>query len=367
MSPGPPFNFNYSGVFLSYFLRIERKNGQIIHKFLTGLQLLEFELQIQTFGKYLFFPLKRQLNKNEIKLLINLNIPYKIEEKSSKKAKINRINSLKDEFKKVLNQKEIDLIPHSFDVLGHVLIIDFPVELQEKKKLITKILIEQLKPVKSVVQKLGPVTGELRVREYELLEGDKDLETIYTENNCKYKLDISKVFFNPRLSSERMRIAELIDINDNVLDMFAGVGPFTCLIAKKAKARITAIDLNPYAIFYLQYNIKLNKVEHLVNVIEGDIRNVLKDRFHFAFDKVIMNLPEKSYEFLDIACKSIKKEGGIIYFYAFINENDSNDEFLNKIKNIISNSFRNLKKINIHKVRLVAPYEWQVCYELSIK
>lgn len=329
--------------------------------------LLDFELQTQRSENFLFFPIKRELAENEKHHLSNLKISFNIEKKVAIKRRLKQKNSLEEELKKILTQKEFKLISRSFDVLGHVLIVDLPNELQNKKTQISKIYIEKIKPVKTVIQKIGPVKGDLRIREYEFLEGDKNLEVSYRENDCIYKFDISKVFFNPRLSTERMRIANLIKNNDKVLDMFAGVGPFSCLIAKKALASITAVDLNPHAIHYLKENVKLNKVDHLVEIIEADVNEILKNNFNYAYDKIIMNLPERSHEFLSSASPCLKKDGGVIYFYTFLNENDPEDEIINQINIEVSKSSRKLKKFGIHKVRLVAPYEWQVCYELLIK
>ena len=352
---------------MSFFLRVDKKYGQIIHEFLSTALLLDFELQTQRSERSLFFPLKRDLADSERQYLKALNIAFNIEKKIPLKTRTKQKDNLEEELQKILTQEEFKLIPKSFDVLGHVLIIDIPNELQDKKKQISRIYIEKIKPIKTVIQKIGPVKGDLRVREYEILEGDENLEVIYKENGCNYKLDISKVFFNPRLSTERIRIANLINLNERVLDMFAGVGPFSCLIAKKALARVTAVDLNHHAIKYLKQNVKLNKVEHLVEIIEADISDVLKNKYNYTFDKIIMNLPEKSHEFLSMASQAIKKDGGIIYFYTFSNENDLPDEIINQINIQISKSSRELKKIGTHKVRLVAPYEWQVCYELSIQ
>ena len=75
------------------------------------------------------------------------------------------------------------------------------------------------------------------------------------------KLDVKKVYFSPRLATERKRVADLVSDGEEILDMFAGVGPFPFVIAKEKSVDITAVDINEVAIQYLNENIKINKVK----------------------------------------------------------------------------------------------------------
>ncbi|MHA1785703.1 MAG: class I SAM-dependent methyltransferase [Candidatus Helarchaeota archaeon] len=352
---------------LTFFLKTYKKNGKLIHDFLAANQLLNINLHVQRTADFLFFPLLRELDSNELNKLNDLNIYYDFEKRLNNKMKYKKLNKVQDELQEVLSKDELELIPHSFDVIGHVLILDLPHELQHVEKKVAKTFLKNLKAVKTVIKKMGPVKGDLRLREFQVLDGNKNLETLYKENGCRYKLDISKVFFNSRLSTERLRIARMALVNEKILDMFAGVGPFTCLLAKQQMARVVAVDLNPNAIHYLKQNVKLNKIEHLVDIIEGNIRNILDENFYFQFDRIIMNLPEKSQEFLDLAAKGIKKEGGTIHLYCFLNKTDSQDTLMAKIKDKLIEHDRKVKNVNFHKVRLVAPYEWQVCIDIFIE
>ena len=49
----------------------------------------------------------------------------------------------------------------------------------------------------------------------------------------KYHRIMLQVFWNPRLGHEHERIVNLVDKNDVVHDMFAGIGPFAIPLAKK--------------------------------------------------------------------------------------------------------------------------------------
>jgi tRNA (guanine37-N1)-methyltransferase len=108
-----------------------------------------------------------------------------------------------------------------------------------------------------------------------------------------------------------------------IIDMFAGVGPFSIQIAKNKNVKIYAFDLNPEAYRYLKENITLNKLKGEIFPYHGDIKNLIdptnqlgQSLMHKA-DRLIMNLPESSINFIDVACFLMKESGGIIHFYHF--------------------------------------------------
>ena len=87
--------------------------------------------------------------------------------------------------------------------------------------------------------------------------------------------------------------------------MFAGVGPYSILIAKSKKpSKVLAIDKNPDAVRYLRENIILNSAKN-IEAIEGDAREEAK-RFAGTADHVIMNLPHNAFEFLRFCGSSYK-------------------------------------------------------------
>ena len=108
---------------------------------------------------------------------------------------------------------------------------------------------------------------------------------------------------------------------------FAGVGPFSVLIAKKnPEVRVYAVDINPDAVELLKVNARVNRVENRVFPILGDARQITATKLKGSADRVIMNLPETAIEFVDAACQAIKPQGGIIHFYAFVRQPDSIEE-----------------------------------------
>jgi tRNA (guanine37-N1)-methyltransferase len=151
--------------------------------------------------------------------------------------------------------------------------------------------------------------------------------------------------------------------------MFAGVGPFSILIAKKcADVKIYAIDVNPDAIRYLKKNVKANNVEAKVTPILGDARQIIKERLKGVANRVIMNLPEKAIEYVDAACEALQKEGGVIHYYEFANALNPLEAAKNRFAEAMKQTSRSLKKILLARiVRAIAPYTWQVVVDAEIK
>ena len=246
----------------------------------------------------------------------------------------------------------------AYEQIGDIAIID---RNQPQAQEVAKVLLKQNR-IKTVLQAETSVTGEYRTRSVSVLAGENRTETLYRENECRYRLDLSKVYFTPRLSTERMRIADKIKDGDKVVDMFAGVGPFSILIAKKfPSAQVIAIEKNPDAVKFLKENVKLNRVN--VKIIDGDARDAVKEIS--GADHVIMNLPHSAIEFLDAAF-GILKNGGIIHFYAMAHENDLFDGILNRIEEVAGHSGLQIVPLDKRIVRPYAPYQFNICIDFQV-
>jgi len=263
-------------------------------------------------------------------------------------------------------EKLKDERPSSFDVIGHIAIIEIPEKLKKKKKLIAKLIMELNKHIKTVLEKASERRGVYRIRKYKFLAGEKKLETFHKEYGCIFKLDPTKVYFSPRELTERQRIASQVKENEVVMVMFAGVAPYAIQIAKKQPnvKEVIAIEINPIAAKYAKENVILNKVQDKVKVIEGDVREKCKD-FYGKCDRVVMPLPMGSEDFLDIAVNCLKKEG-YIHFYNWGSEPNL-FENAEKIIERLGKLNVKYKIINRRKVLPYAPRKWKVCIDLYVK
>ncbi len=197
----------------------------------------------------------------------------------------------------------------SYDLVGEIAIIHRRDDSRSRK--LAKNIIESAPSVKAVFLDVG-ITGKFRVRELRLLEGEDIRRTDYRENGIILTVDLSKVYFSPRLATERMRVARATRDGETVIDMFAGLGPFSILIAKLHSARVTAIDSNPDAIELLSANMSRNRLAGTIEAVCADSSEYMKGIVNA--DRIIMNLPHDAGNFLKSAADSLKT-GGTIHYY----------------------------------------------------
>ncbi|MDE1724820.1 MAG: class I SAM-dependent methyltransferase family protein [Thaumarchaeota archaeon] len=224
---------------------------------------------------------------------------------------------LKQAMAGILTEVEAAEMYGAFDQIGNIIILRVPDSLLPKRKTIGEVLLDKVKTAKSVYYQSSPVEGDYRIRRLELLAGEDNTITEYKEHGCRFKVDVEKTFFSPRLATERQRIADLIKDGETVINMFGGVGMFSIVAAKKKKCHVYNIDINPDAARLCSENISLNKLKGTVQSIEGDAAKVVKDRLQDTGDRVLMLLPERSDEFLDHAIMSAKKKS-VIHYYCHI-------------------------------------------------
>ena len=224
---------------------------------------------------------------------------------------------LKKALENILTTQESKELISSFDQIGDIIIVRIPDSLLSKKKLIGETLLKQVKIAKSIFYQASAVEGDFRTRNLEILAGDNKTETEYKEFGCKFTVDVENAFFSPRLSTERERIANLVQDGETVVNMFAGVGMFSVMIAKKKKCTVYSIDINPIAAKLCEKNIKSNKIAGNIISINGDALQIIQEQLQNKSDRTLMLLPERSDEFLESAINATKN-GGIIHYYSHI-------------------------------------------------
>jgi len=317
----------------SLCIRVPRTEGELSRKKLIELCLLDNNLKIKSDAAYLLIPV--------LKPIEGLGILEK------------------DVFEIAQRENPLTQVPGAYELIGNIAIID---QHEENAPEIAKVLLQH-KNIKTIFQATSAVCGEYRTRELLFIVGEQQTETIYRENGCRYLLDVTQVYFTPRLSTERIRIADQVKNGDKVVDMFAGIGPFSILIAKRyPRAHVIAVDKNPVAIKYLRENVRLNKVKN-IEIKEGDARDEVKGISDA--DHVIMNLPHSGLEFIDSAFGIIKK-GGAIHFYAISHENDLFEGLIREIEAHANKSGLAVCPIDRRVVRPYAPYQYNVCIDLQV-
>lgn len=270
---------------------------------------------------------------------------------------------LKDYLKGKLTKKEYAMMPTSYDIVGDIAIFaEMPRELTKKEKLIGEALLKLHKNVKVVCKKIGKYAGKYRIPKLKIIAGEKRKETTYIENGIRLMLDVEKVYFSPRLGTERKRIADLVKPNENVLVMFSGCGPYTIQIAKRA-THVTAIEVNPIAHKYALKNLELNKIKN-ATILKGDVKKVvpqLKERF----DRIVMPLPKDATGYLKQAL-SAAKTGCIVHLYSF-----AKDEEFDAVKAAIQYGCeqykRRCKVLSIVRAGEYAPRVHRICIDFVVQ
>lgn len=208
----------------------------------------------------------------------------------------------------------------AFSILGNIAIVNFPEEYSLKdKKEFAKNILEKNKSVRTVLEKTGKFSGELRIQKTKYVFGEKTKEILYKENNCEFRFNIDETYFSSRLSNERKEVCSFVKAKDEVLCMFAGVSPFPIVIAKNVKVKkIYSNELNKKANEYALENIKRNKVSELVELVPGDIKQVSENfvKQGKKFDLILMTRPNLEESFLSSAFP-LCKNGSRVYYHAF--------------------------------------------------
>jgi len=267
--------------------------------------------------------------------------------------------NLKEALSGKLSEEEIKTITKSFDTVGSIAIIEVPEEHEKNSAVLAGAIMSVNKSIKTVLMKRGEREGEFRLRNYEYLAGEKTFETIHREHGCLFHVDVRKAYFSPRESTERQRIADAVSSGERVLVMFAGIGPFAIMIAKKAKANVTAVEINPEAAKLMGKNIKTNKV--LVTPILGDVAYVCKG---MVADRILMPLPKHADKFLDVAIGCIAKNG-VVHYYTVSEEDTKKAE--NEVLEAAKRAGRGVKILAVRKVLPYSPRLWKICIDAEFK
>jgi tRNA (guanine37-N1)-methyltransferase len=351
----------------SLCIKVAKIHGEetltVVNKLGIGNRMLE----IKRDASHLCIPIIRKPEENELSTL-KKHVPGFQLATSVFTEKKPRGKTLTDVLKNRLPPRLLDSLPSALDVVGNIAIIEIPPELKAHEKLIGDAILETHRNVRTVLAKAGVVSGTYRLREFEVISGEHKTDTIHKEFGCKYHVDVATAYFSPRLSHEHKRVASLVQNGETVVDLFAGIGPFSILIAKNNEAaKVYAVDINPEAVEFLKRNIRLNRVENRVFPILGDAPEAVEEKLLGVADRVIMNLPEKAAEFVDSACRAIKPAGGTVHYYAFIRLPDSIENAKLRFSEAVEKAGREVYAFLFAKaVRETAPYEWQVVLDAEI-
>jgi len=377
----------------SLYLKTSKKRAEDIRQRLFKLGIFDVSRVVIREKDFVYFPV---LKKSSLRGGVFVG-------RRSAKVEV-KPRSLRESLKGRLSPGELNLLPSAFDVVGDIAVLDIPKELSRRRKIIAESLLESFRNIKVVVAKTRPVSGDFRVRGVEVIAGESRTTTTHKEHGCLYRLDVASAYFSPRLGGERMRVAEKVKPGECVLVLFAGVGPYAVLIAKKRNpVEVVAVELNPIAVEFMRENVRINKV--VVKVVEGDVRTVvpkfvqspscqgfpsgtvfgLEYSKNFGkqetenrkpvktenrdvvpnlakFDRIIMPLPKDAGDFLDTALPALSKNG-VVHFYDFAGSTKESEKKVKKICKKLGYKVRMLESVLCGSY---APGLHRVCVDFKV-
>jgi len=351
----------------SVSIKVSKSQGEKTITLATKFGLADKSLVIQREEEFLCIPLLREPQGIELATLKSQIPNFKLftavfSEKQLPPETLTQ--ALQDKLPPDLLAK----IPQAFDIIGDIVVIDIPPQLKPYQNTIGEAILQTQKNVVAVLGKAGDINGVFRVRDYDFIAGEHKTKTVHKEFGCQYHVDIAKAYFSPRLSHEHERVAALVQDGETVVDLFAGVGPFSVLIGKRnPKGKVYAVDLNPDAVELLTVNIRANKVENHVFPILADAREIAATKLRGTADRVIMNLPETAIDFVDAACNAIKPRGGVVHFYGFVRSPGTIENLKQRFSELVEKNGRRVEAFLYAKsIRETAPFESQVVLDAKI-
>lgn len=207
----------------------------------------------------------------------------------------------------ILKEKNDEIIddsiesPVSYSVTGDIAHLNLRSQFNDARFLIGRIIIDKLPGLNKIVNKMKTIDTKFRTFAMEVIASrfepypktslpedmskDPSFEHYFRcqhkESNCVFTLDFSKVYWNSRLQTEHDRLINTFKQNELVIDVMAGIGPFSCPSGKKG-VFVISNDLNPSSYEYMQMNVANNNVKNYVQCRNLDGADLIKNTLKYV-------------------------------------------------------------------------------------
>ena len=278
---------------------------------------------------------------------------------------------LKETFAKLFPAEDSVGIYNAFDIIGDIAIVKLPNASAAKAEDVAEAIMNRHKNVKAAFAQTSGVTGDFRLRSLKHVAGENRTVTVHRESGCCFAVDVASCYFSPRLLHERLHIARLVQSGEVVVNMFAGVGCFSIIIANHSQAaKVFSIDANPMAMAFMEENIRRNRVYGKVVPLLGDAKEIIDARLQRCADRVLMPLPEKAIAYLPCAVSALKALGGWIHVHAFehaLKMENPTDKVRQKVAETLDASGVNFEVSTVRVVRSTGPNWFQLVADVHVK
>jgi len=287
-------------------LRVPRLRGEEVRHGLRGSGLLRADLEILREGDYLVLPLTE--GPADLPSAWGQRVEREFREVPRKGP---------ERYRDLLGwpEAEKERLPRSFDVVGEIVLIRLPPELESRKSDVGEALLRFVPGARLVGLDRG-VEGTDRLRRVERIAGEGPWRTRHRENGLELEVDVETAYFSPRLAREHARIADEVRSGESVYDLCCGVGPFSLTIARTGRpTRITAVDANPEAIALLRATMARYAFGERITPISTPIEQFLPEAA--AVERVVLNLPLEGIKYLPSVARTAAP-GGRLYYYEVV-------------------------------------------------
>lgn len=277
---------------------VPREEGEVARRRLEQSGVLRRDLAITERDGSLLIPITRKVSGYRFDLV-------ELKTRETRPRTYREVVRVPEEFR--------SLLPRSFDVIGHVILLRLAEELKPFETAIGEALLQVHPGARTVAVDAG-VAGPFRRRTLRVIAGEEETRTLHREYGLALAMDPAEVHFSPRMASERRRVAGLIRGPEVVVDAFSGAGPFALHAARAGAGRVFAVDANPKAVAFLRENIRRNGTETVVP-LEGPIEEVLPQLE--PADRFILDYPWKPLPYVPLAVGALKG-GGVLHYYEIL-------------------------------------------------
>jgi len=320
----------------SLCLVVPKKKAEPVRRRLVEKGILRKGLQIKSDARNVYFPVSQR---------VDLGYPLETADFDEAEEQVSDYRVLVD-----VPDDMRALLPSSYDTVGNIAVVKMDEAVVKYAREIGEAIMATQKAIRTVCMDSG-VVEQFRTRNIKVVAGEAKTETVHKEYGVTLKVDLGRVFFSPRLATERDIVSRQVAPGEVIIDMFAGVGPFSMMIAKtRAPKAVYAIDMNPQAVELMKENVRMNKA-HVVHPVLGDARDEIA-KLEKA-DRIIMNLPHDADKFLPDAIRSLKP-GGVIHYYEIMEEPRVHQR-LDEISAIALREGRVARELGRRKVKSYSP------------
>lgn len=273
------------------------------------------------------------------------------------------LEKIKKSLKNNISLELTNFLPEKWEKIGDIVIVKLDEKLKSYGEEIGKTYAEVLH-CKTVLNDVGGISGIYREPNVEILYGSENTEVVHKENGVRYKLDVAKIMFSSGNMDERLRMANISNKNETVVDLFAGIGYFTLPMAIYSKPRkIFSCEINPVAYKYLCKNIVLNHVTSIVNPLFGDNRIIAPKN---VAERVVMGYIEDTEKFLPVAFDCLKNCTGIIHFHNVCSDELFPETPLKIVEKTADKYKRNVELLTYRVIKSYAPGVSHIVLDIQV-